>query len=248
MKTKVYHISYAPVAKEATIFFWGCNFRCRGCLCQKQIYNFLLKENLDQFRAEPTTIASPPQVFLEISEIVDILKTVELERVYLEGQEAGIDPEYGELTKTLHSTFGCQNHLLTNGFEIPNIQNTDKIAFGIKAITDNLHKEYTGQSNVKVLQNFKRLYNSGIKLAATSVFIPEYIALPEIEKIAQFIASVDKQIPYVMLPYLKAGHNPWRRPNPLEMAEAVSVAKRYLENVHGWGGDETMEYELVRLF
>jgi len=248
MLTNIYHIAYSPATKQVSLFFWGCNFNCRGCLCQKEIHNFLLKEHLHLFLEEPKGLAKPPERFLDFEEVMQMLESLDLNRILLEGQEASIDPQYPQLTEALHKKFGSHNILCTNIYKIPPLKDTDEIGVSIKAFTDSLHRHYTGKSNKGVLKNFVSLYQSGMKLTVSSLLIPDYIDADETERIARFIASVDKDIPYVLLPYFKAGDNPWRRPTPEEMDEATSVARRHLNKVHGWKGDEELEYEVVRIF
>jgi len=217
-------------------------------LCQKEIHNFLLKEHLHLFLEEPKGLAKPPERFLDFEEVMQMLESLDLNRILLEGQEASIDPQYPQLTEALHKKFGSHNILCTNIYKIPPLKDTDEIGVSIKAFTDSLHRHYTGKSNKGVLKNFVSLYQSGMKLTVSSLLIPDYIDADETERIARFIASVDKDIPYVLLPYFKAGDNPWRRPTPEEMDEATSVARRHLNKVHGWKGDEELEYEVVRIF
>ncbi len=245
--TNVYHISYAPATKEASLFFWGCNFSCRGCLCKKEIHNFLLKENLYLPFEEPKGLAKPPDRFLDLKEVIRTLDELDVRLVLLEGQEASLDPSYPALTEALHKRLGSRNILCSNIYKTPSLKDTDAVAVSIKAFTDRLHQHYTGKSNKRVLDNFVSLYKSGIKLSVASVFIPDYINNNEIELIARFIACVDKDIPFQILPYFKAGDNPWRHPIPEEMDEAARVARKHLNKVYSWNGNEKMDYEVVKI-
>jgi len=247
MRTNIYHISYAPATKEASLFFWGCNFRCRGCLCQKSVYNFLLKENLHLFNEEPGGIANPPGEFLDFEQVMGALGKLELKTVILEGQEPSLDLLYPKLTEALHRRFGTRNILCTNAYKIPLLEHTDELQISLKAYTGSLHRGFTGKSNAKVLDNFTTLYRTGKKITASSVFIPGEIGSDEIERIAKFIAGVDRGIPYHILPYFKAGNNPWRRPTREEMTEAERAAKKHLSWVHSWMGDEQLTYEVERI-
>ena len=248
MKTNIYHIAYAPEMKEVSLFFWGCNFHCRGCLCQKEIRNFLLKENLHLFREEPRGTARPPDKFLDFYEVLRILEDLEIKTVLLEGQEASLDPQYLKLTEELHHKFGSRNILCTNAYLMPPLQHTNELQISLKAFTPRLHQAHTGKSNKKVLDNFKHLAQSGKKLTASSVYVPGYIGADEIGRIAEFIASADKEIPYHILPYLKAGNNPWRRPTRSEIEEAAKAASKHLKRVYSWMGDEELKYEVLRIF
>jgi len=248
MNTQVFHIGYCPELKEATLHYWGCNFKCRGCSCQKLIWDWMLEEFLDARDAEPLEIADAPHRFLSISEISAALEKLELRRVLHMGQEAILDPAYPVLAEMIHRRFGCKNVLLTNGYEMPDLRHTDKVEFGIKAITNGLHRHYTGKSNKRVLRNFKEIYNSGVEMVIESVFIPGYIDIAETERIVDFIAGVDKKLTYVLLPYFKAGNNPWRRPTPAEMEMAANIARKKLTNVYFFRGDEDLQYKVISIF
>ncbi len=245
--TNIYHISYAPAMKEVSLFFWSCNFGCRGCLCQKEISNFLLKENQHLFLEEQGEIVMPPLRFLGSKEVMRTLEGLEVDKVILEGQEASLDPQYPQITEALHKRFGSHNILCTNAYKIPSLKDTDELQIGLKAVTDSLHRHYTGKSSGRVLKNFVRLHRSGMKITASSLLIPGYIDADETENIAKFIAGVDKNIPYHILAYLKAGDNPWRRPTHDEIDGAASAARKHLDRVWGWTGDEEMEYEVRRV-
>jgi pyruvate formate lyase activating enzyme len=246
--TKVFHIGYCPELKEATLHYWGCNFQCRGCSCQKAIWDWMLEKYLTVRDEEPEGLAAPPQRFLEFEEIMDILNNLDLKRVLHMGQEAMLDPQHSALTSEIHRRFGCKNVLLTNGFEMPPLDHTDKVEFGLKAVTDSLHCDYTGKSNKTVLENLVKIYRFGMQMIVESVYIPDYIDLEETERISKFIASVDNNITYVLLPYFKCGNNPWRRPTPQEMEEAAAMARQYLNNVYFFRGDEELQYKVVSVF
>ena len=246
--THVYHISYTPETKEVSLFFWGCNFACKGCLSKKEVGNYLLKENLHRFGEEPGTNADSPNRFLSVSDVLTILERLEIKTVLFEGQEASLDPSMPILAKTLHEKFGTYNILCTNAYRLPSLDEIDGIQMSIKSITDSIHVDYTGKSNTRVLNNFINLCHSDIRLSVATVLIPDYIDVNEIERVAKFIACVKPDVPYNILPYFKAGDNPWNRPTPETMAEAESIAKKHLNRVHAWRGDEELKYEVVRVY
>lgn len=248
VKTNIYHITYAPAEKQVSLFFWGCNFGCRGCLSKKNIYNFLLNENLHLPFDEPAGIASPPQVFLSLEEVFSNIDRLDIKRIILEGQEASIDPQYRYITKSLHERYNCPITLCTNLHKLPPLEYTDSLGVSIKAITPELHLHYTGKPNSNVLANFKLMHKAGYKMSVATVLIPDYIDVEEIEKIAEFIESVDTNIYLNILPYFKAGDNPWHHPEPQHMGRAIKAARKHLSRVDGWVGTEEMEYEVNNIY
>ncbi|AII61477.1 radical SAM protein [Dehalococcoides mccartyi CG5] len=248
MMTNIYHISYTPETKEISLFFWGCNFNCLGCLCKKETHNFLLSEHLHLPFEEPTVIADSPEQFISFEDLIKTLDKLEIKKVLLEGQEASLDPLYPQITQALHKRYSSYNTLCSNIYSLPSLKDTDEIAIGLKAVTDSIHKEYTGKSNRQVLANFISLNQAGLKSSVASVFIPGFIDIAETENIAEFIAQVNKDIPYHILPYFKSGFNPWRHPTHEEMEAAEKTARKHLGKVHSWKGDEEMKYEVVKIF
>ena len=93
-----------------------------------------------------------------------------------------------------------------------------------------------------------KYYNSGVKLTAASILIPGLIEIDEILNIAKFIASVNKDIPYFVLPYFPAGNNPWRKTEPWEVEQVVQLVSKHLTNVSGCQGtDQEIVYEVERV-
>ena len=171
MTTNIFHIAYCPEIKEASLHYWGCNFSCRGCSCKKIIWDWMIKEFLSARDDEPSGIAEPPKRFLEFEQVMRILEKLELKRVLHMGQEAVLDPEYARLTEAIHQNFGAKNVLLTNAYQMPPLEHTNKI-IGIKGVTDSLHIDYTGKSNTRVLANFVSIYQSGVEMIVNRLLSP----------------------------------------------------------------------------
>ena len=255
-ETKVYHVSYAPAIAKAYLFHWGCNLRCRGCLCNKEINCMALEENLDVVLRNPK-LPKPesPSQFLSLDKLMATLGKVPVKEVLFEGQEASIDPAYGAITEALKKEFGCYITLNTNGVKLPDLDHTDEVVMSLKAVTPEIYRVYALRSNQPVLRNFTEVYHRGIKLRAESVFIPGLVDLEETEKIAVFVAGIDKNIPYRIDAYFESGEdNPWRRATPDEMAKAVNLAKKHLKNVTCTQQTATklekkdLMYEVVKLY
>jgi pyruvate formate lyase activating enzyme len=245
---KVYHISYGPETRIVDLHFWGCNLACRACLLKREIYDCHLTETKDRIRLQQNQQNKAPEKFLDMEDVLRCLRKLEVSEVILMGAEPALDPELPRLTEALHREFGCHNVLLTNGFNTTDFSHIDEVVFSIKAFTDTLHRDFTGASNEKSLKNFAALYNEGVKLRTESIYIPEYIDAPEIEKIAGFIAGVDKNIPYRIDAYIPTGDNPWRRATTQEIEHAAGLARKHLNNVSYLTGAETLKYEVVRIF
>jgi pyruvate formate lyase activating enzyme len=244
----VYHITYGPETKIVDLHFWGCNLSCRACLLKREIYDCHLTETKDRIRQRQSKGDAAPEKFLDMEEVMRLLRELEVGEVIFMGAEAALDPRLPQLTEALHREFSSHNVLLTNGFHIPDLTHVDEVVFSIKAFTDSLHREFTGASNKKALDNFMTYYKSGVRLRTESIFIPEYIDGPENEKIAAFIAEVDNGIPHRIDAYIPTGDNPWRRPAPGEIENAASLARKHLQNVSYLTGKEDLRYEVIRIY
>jgi pyruvate-formate lyase-activating enzyme len=242
--TNIYHIAYTPELKEVCLFFWGCNIDCRGCYCKRRIYSPMLKDWIGAHLEDPDGVVPPPNRFLNVNELVNILDGYDFTSVILEGQEASIDPALPLVAEILHERYDSCNTLLTNAYELTDLSHVDQVEIGLKAITDSLHQHYTGASNARILRNIVNLHKSGTKMFIESVLIPGYIDVDEVERISKFIAGLDRNIRLVLLPYFKSSDNPWRRPSPAEMEEAADIAKKSLGNVFFFRGDEELKYEV----
>lgn len=243
----VYHITHSPQVGIAHLHFWGCNLNCRACLLLKEIYDCHLIETKDNIFNPTKKAPQAPERFLELEEVTRILGKLEVRQVVFMGAEPTTDRQLPHLAEALHKEFGSYNILLTNGFILTDLKNMDEVVFSLKAHTNELHRHYTGKSNKKALENFIKYHQSGVKLRAESVFIPEYIDCPEIEHIARFIARIDKNIPYRIDAYIPIADNPWRRPTSEEMEKATGIARKHLANVSCLTGNEELKFEVFRV-
>ena len=244
----IYHITYGPTTKIVQLHFWGCNLACRACLLKREIYDCHLKETKERLFRPQEQANRKPEKFLDLDGVLRLLDRLDISQAIFMGAEPALDPQMPSLAGELHRRFHCHNILLTNGFHVPDLGHLDEVVFSIKAIDDTRHRDYTGTSNRKALENFRGLYRKGIKLRTESVFIPEYIDAMDIEAVAKFIGRADRNIPYRIDAYIPTGDNPWRRPDPLEIKNAAALAGSYLDNVSYLTGREDLKYEVVRIF
>lgn len=244
----VYHITYGPNTGIVQLHFWGCNLACKACLLRREIYDCHLTETKDRIQQAQNSENHAPEEFLDMEEVMQHLDNLKVNEVIFMGAEPALDPELPRLTRMLHERFSSYNVLLTNGFNHVDTEHIDEVVFSIKALTDSIHRDFTGKSNETALKNLVDLYKSGVKLRTESIFIPEYIDEKEIEKIARYIGSVDRGIPYRIDAYIPIGDNPWRRSMSEEIQNAAGAARKYLNNVSYLTGSEDLKYEVVRIF
>lgn len=228
---KVYHIAYEPSFKTATLHFWTkCNLSCRGCFCDyEQLYWNLFDDPVS--RIANMARQPLPTRFLSLEEVKGLLKGLAIKTVLLMGVEPSLDPELPALAKALHNEIGSYNIIMTNGLKLVDMEHIDLVLFSLKASSDDIHRDYTGRSNKKILENFITVYRSGKKLQAISLIIPDYIDAYEIERIAKFVASVDKNIPLTLHAFFPVPDCPWRAATAEDVEEAAKLARKHLVNV-----------------
>ena len=247
METRVYNLAFAESIKQAYLHFWVCNIECKGCILRKILYDSMLDRNMHLYLAEPKGETSPPKRFLDFESVISTLVDLGAKSVFFEGQEASLDPAMPLVAETLHRRLNTTNILLTNGLNMPDLRHIDRVAFGLKAFDEALHIDYTGHSNRLILQNFKRIYDSGVPMLAETVVIPGYIDAEEIERLAKFIASVDPNMLYHLDAYSRVADNPWPRATIEDVERAATAAGKYLKNVH-FLRDELREFSVKSIF
>lgn len=214
-----YKITYTPEEKRGYIWNHGCNFECKGCF-------YLAKPSVG-FNPNKDKILGIEDIK---STLLDLKEKKGLERVHFLGGEPTMEPKLPELVEFTHNEIQAHTHLITNGFNFPP-DSIDSVSMSIKAYTNELYEEYAGISNHNILRNFIKIFRSGMGLKASSVFIPGYIEYGEIEKIARFIASIDRNITFHVIGYIPVPFSPWRKATGEEIMKAERIATKFLKNV-----------------
>jgi len=120
------------------------------------------------------------------------------------------------------------------------LESGGNIKFDLKAYTPSVHKALTGRDNERTLKNFELIYNEFYErrrdvpvLTATTLLVPHYVDELEVSMIAEFISSLDPEIPYSLLIF-----HPDFMMNDVtvtprkQVEECYKAAKRYLKKVN----------------
>jgi pyruvate-formate lyase-activating enzyme len=168
------------------------------------------------------------------------------------GAEPVCDPLLPRVLASLKQLKDCHFILLTSGKKLPPLAMLDQVIFSIKAITPALHRDYTGYYNGDILRNFTEMAScKSVSLQVETVFIPGYVDEDEVLRIADFIVSVDRSIPFRIDSYLPIQGLPWRAPKVEEIRSLTEKVKRILPNTSCLYGDEgrtELAYEVNRIF
>jgi pyruvate formate lyase activating enzyme len=208
----IYKISYSKNFKRANLHNYGCNFNCTWC-------SYKLGNQ------------PKPDKFLDLQEIKEVLSELDIERVHFVGGELTTYPLLSEVADFAKKDLGVYTKIgHSNGYGVPP-KSIDAISISIKSLSEDFYLKYTGKSNKPVLRNFKESYKMGIKVDASSVYIPGLVGHDEIEEVAGFIANLDPEIKYHITGYIPVPGAPWRAPTWDEIMNAKTIAEDYLDNV-----------------
>ncbi|TFG45583.1 MAG: radical SAM protein [Dehalococcoidia bacterium] len=246
---RVYHIIYEPSYKSIILHHWTeCNLKCRGCYCLREKLDFsLLPDWKTRLATNPPE--SPPEKVLSLEEVLCLIEGLVIERAIFIGVEPSLDHGLPALARSLKTQYKSYNILFTNGLALPDLSDIDEIIISLKAVTPELYREYTAADNRKALQNFRRVYEMGKRLQAEITLIPGIIEAPEIEKVAAFIASVDRSIPLRISGFISLNGVEYRAPSAEEVEAAANLAKTHLDTVNYLSGEMSRVGELPkRLF
>lgn len=202
----------------------GCNLSCQWC----QNWD-LSQKNPEEFKIEGI---SPEEI------VEEALKSgcPSISYTY---SEPLISYEYVFDIAKLAKKKGLKNILVTNGFI--NKEPLEKIApyidaanIDLKSFKESFYNKYCGGKLKPVLETIKRFHKAGIHVELTTLVIPGLNdSSAEFEKIAKFIASVDKKIPWHIsrfFPQYKMFDKPITPIETLQRAEKIGL--KYLEHVH----------------
>ena len=127
----------------------------------------------------------------------------------------------------------------TNGFaltpenlDVLKAAGVDGFWLDIKAYSESVYRKLCGTSNKTVLDSPAEILDRGFVLEVLSLYIPGWVEIDELEKIASHLADVDPNIPFTLLaffPAYKLKHV--RSPTLHEMLKAYFTVKNYLKNV-----------------
>ncbi len=118
------------------------------------------------------------------------------------------------------------------------LESGGNIKFDLKTWTEDLNIALCGVSNQPTLANFKRLGTKFYRkrpevpvLCASTLLVPGYVDVKEVEHIAHFISEVDPTIPYTLLAFYPCYVMNDLPTTPRRHAvKCKETAEKYLEN------------------
>lgn len=225
------------------VFFKGCYMRCAWC-CNPESQNYEIETMIEDGKHK--TVGRD----VTVSEILpEVLADLPYYRrsgggVTLSGGEVLCQADFAaELLRTckengLHTAVESAASAPFEKIEkiLPNL---DLYLMDIKHMNSQKHKEFTGVSNERIIENAKKIAESGVELIIRTPVIPGFNDTEEeILAISRFAASLPSVREHHLLPYHRLGSDKYSRlgrsysmtdaepPTPERMAYLLSVAER----------------------
>ena len=79
--------------------------------------------------------------------------------------------------------------------------------------------------------NVAAAHKVGINLKINVVYVPGLVDLDQVEDVAAWLASVDKDIPFHIMGYIPVPGQPYPQPTVEQMMMAETLSRRHLRNV-----------------
>jgi pyruvate formate lyase activating enzyme len=221
-KKPLYH--FLPQTLTFSIGMAGCNLSCQWCqnweISQKAAEEFKIEEISPEKLVEEALKSGCPSISYTYT-------------------EPFVSYEYVFDTAKIAKQRGLKNILVTNGYV--NEEPFEKIALYIdamnidlKSFKDEYYIKYCKARLKPVLDNIKRAHEKGIHIEITTLVIPGLNdSEEELEKIAKFIASVDKNIPWHISRFFPMYKMLDKSITPISTLEtAYKIGKKHLKYVH----------------
>lgn len=216
-------------------FLYGCNFSCLGCQNdQHRDLKSAEKYTLEKF---VTKIQSNPN----ISCICWFGGSPEPQLPWaLRASKRASNAIQNRILRVCWEWNGAGNKKLVQNAVSLSLKTGGNAKFDLKYFSPVLSKVLSGVSNEQSFINFENCYHKFFQerekdpvLTATTLLVPAYVDKTEVNAIAQFLAKLDKSIPYSLLVFHPDSFLMDLPITPKQQVkECYQAAKNQLDNVH----------------
>lgn len=194
------------------VFLKGCALRCRWC-CNPESQSYDIETMMQN--GKPKTMGKDVTVS-------EVLGEVLRDRPYynrsgggvtLSGGESLLQPDFVVALLAECKENGINTAIETTGFASADVINRflpylDTVLMDIKHINSEKHKEFTGQSNERILENARLIAENAKKLIIRVPVIPGFNdTVAEIADIAKFASGLNGVDEIHLLPYHNMGRD-----------------------------------------
>ncbi len=224
---------------RTTVFLMGCPLRCWWCHNPEGLGEHAEFIKYDERKF--TNRASCGQAGAgQIMTAGDVAREVLSDRLFYEESEGGVtfsggepltQPRFVRALSNLLRAEGVHTVLDTSGYAERSkletvLDGIDLFLYDLKLMDDAAHREYTGVSNVPILENLRYLDRAGKDIAIRLPLVPRMTDRPaNIEATAAMIRSLDHVSALYLLPYHRMAEAKYRRmdrDSPMEPVDPPS--------------------------
>jgi len=216
---------FLPGSKAFSIGTVGCNFRCDFC------QNF----DISQASKQGTIIGEE----VTPDKIVEEAIKTRCKSIAYTYNEPAIFIEFVKDVAKLAKEKGLKNVLVTNGYLSKESfdyikEYIDAANIDLKSFKEEFYEKYCGAKLKPVLDTIKRFYDAGIHIELTTLIVPGLNdSEKELTKIAKFIASVDKKIPWHISRFFPMYKMLDKQVTPIDtLQRAFKIGEKHLKNVY----------------
>lgn len=244
-KKPLYH--FLPGSFSFSIATIGCNFRCGFC------QNWEISQSSFRQGLIPKQVTVPNNLGEEEISPEEIVKTTlknNCQSVSYTYTEPTIFFEYAYETAKLAKEKGLYNNFVTNGYMTKECLEMikpylDAANVDLKFFKDSSYRKICSGKLEPVLNSIRLMHELGIWVEVTTLVVPgENDSEEELQGIAQFLANVDKNIPWHVSrfhPDYKFTDHEATPQDTLKQAQEIGkkagLTYIYVGNVIGWGND-----------
>lgn len=247
-KKPLYH--FVPGTEILSFGTVGCNFKCD--FCQNWDISQKIKElKSRRFRnagvpIKASVVSSTKEEFdwgqdWPPNKIVKFAKENKIPSIAYTYNEPAIFFEYAYDTAKLAKKAGLKNVYVSNGYESREARQKiapylDAINIDLKSYDQKFYQKYCGGQLEPVLENIVQFYKLGIHIEITTLIIQgKNDSKTNLTKIAKFIASLDKKIPWHISRFFPA----------YKMLDVKITPESTLENAREIGKAAGLEYVYI---
>lgn len=194
------------------VFLKGCALRCRWC-CNPESQSYEIETMIQNGK---------PKVMGRDVTVSEVMAEVIKDRPYynrsgggvtLSGGESLLQPDFAVALLKACKENGINTAIETTGFANADVIKRflpylDTVLMDIKHINSNKHKEFTSQTNERILENAKLIAENANKLIIRVPVIPTFNdTVAEIAEIAAFASSLPRVDEIHLLPYHNMGRD-----------------------------------------
>ncbi|MFW9903437.1 MAG: radical SAM protein [Candidatus Thorarchaeota archaeon] len=216
-------------------FLYGCNFSCLGC--QNDQHRALMTAERYSFDKFVTKIHNTPK----ISCICWFGGSPEPQLPWaLRASKRAVEAASERIIRICWEWNGAGNPKIVQNAVALSLKTGGNVKFDLKYFSPTLSHVLSGVSNTQSFTNFENCFQKFYHerkqdpvLTATTLLVPAYVDQEEVSKIAQFLANLDKSIPYSLLVFHPDSFLMDLPVTPIrQVKECYEAAKKHLENVH----------------